>query len=101
MISQPNKILLYYSHILSFCFDSIYIPTSRLGKWWINFGPFHASYYAQNKCILHYLWVVLAEVSQQLVNEPADQRPGSVDSSNKLRYNLEPIVNLDGADALM
>ena len=47
------------------------------------------------------LWVVLAEVSQQLVNEPADQRPGSVNSSNKLRYNLEPIVNLDGADALM
>ena len=47
------------------------------------------------------LWVVLAEVSQQLVNEPADQRPGSVDSSNKLRYNLKPIVNLDSADALM
>ena len=47
------------------------------------------------------LWVVLAEVSQQLVNEPADQRPGSVNSSNKLRYNLKPIVNLDSADALM
>ena len=47
------------------------------------------------------LWVVLAEVSQQLVNEPADQRPGSVNSSNKLRYNLEPIVNLDSADAFV
>ena len=47
------------------------------------------------------LWVVFAEVGQQLVNKPADQRPGGVDSCNELRDNLQPIVDLDGANALM
>merc|ERR1712079_647830 len=47
------------------------------------------------------LWVVFTEVGQKLVNKPAYQWPWGVDSRNELRYHLQPIVDLDGANTLM
>ena len=39
-----------------------------------------------------------ADIHQQLVDEPADQLPLSIDPGNQLRDDLEPRVDVDGAD---
>ena len=46
------------------------------------------------------LGMVLAHVGEQLVDEPTDERAGRVDASNQLWYDLQPGVDVDGAEAL-
>ena len=47
------------------------------------------------------LGVELSEVREDLVDESRDERAGRVDPGDELRDDLQPRVDLDGADAVV